>query len=304
MNRFKAYLQLVRLPAVFSAWADIALGMLLAHDTLYYDDCLLPFALLLLTSTCLYWAGMTFNDVFDVEIDAKERPQRPIPSSRISKRAAIRLGCGLMLAGSVSALFAGRFSFLVAIILSIAVLAYDGWMKKTHFGPLAMGSCRFLNVMLGASLQPEWSSLWVPLHWQVAACLGIYIVGVTWFAREESGQSHRSGLFIGMMIANLGLVLLAVCLFQLQVFTQDTQNSMRALFVILMVGLIVNRRAVTAFLNPSPSLVQVTVKVMLLSLIFLDAAMIYARTDSLYFAFGAVALVIPALLLSRWVYLT
>ena len=34
---------------------------------------------------CLYAAGMVLNDAFDAELDARERPERPIPSGRISR---------------------------------------------------------------------------------------------------------------------------------------------------------------------------------------------------------------------------
>ncbi len=62
--------------------ADVALGFLLTHD----PAAGLPwgvFALLVGASACLYEAGMALNDVFDVEIDRQERPDRPIPSGRV-----------------------------------------------------------------------------------------------------------------------------------------------------------------------------------------------------------------------------
>ena len=58
MSTFRTYLQLVRLPAVFTAMADIFLGYLLTHATLHP---LSNFGLLLLASSCLYLSGMVFN---------------------------------------------------------------------------------------------------------------------------------------------------------------------------------------------------------------------------------------------------
>jgi 4-hydroxybenzoate polyprenyltransferase len=72
----RAYLQLVRLPNVFTAMADILLGFLLTHRRL---DPWPQFALLLVASCLLYLAGMVLNDYFDREQDARERPFRPIP---------------------------------------------------------------------------------------------------------------------------------------------------------------------------------------------------------------------------------
>ena len=37
----------------------------------------------------LYVGGMALNDVVDAKIDGKERPKRPIPSGRISRRCRV-----------------------------------------------------------------------------------------------------------------------------------------------------------------------------------------------------------------------
>ena len=42
---------------------------------------------LLLSSAGLYLGGMVLNDVFDARLDAVERPERPIPSGRVSIRS-------------------------------------------------------------------------------------------------------------------------------------------------------------------------------------------------------------------------
>ncbi len=77
MSSLRTYLQLMRFPAVFTAMADILLGFLLNHDSFQHD--LMGLGLLLVSSSCLYLAGMVLNDVFDREVDARERPNRPIP---------------------------------------------------------------------------------------------------------------------------------------------------------------------------------------------------------------------------------
>src|ERR1019366_1143630 len=82
---WRSYAQLVRLPNLPSALADIGLaglatGLVVAR---------LPVFLLLLTSSaCLYLAGMVWNDYFDLDQDRRERPDRPIPSGAITLRRA------------------------------------------------------------------------------------------------------------------------------------------------------------------------------------------------------------------------
>src|SRR5437868_1114393 len=98
----------MRLPNVFTAMADIFMGYWFTHETL---EPIGAFLLLLVSSSCLYIAGMVFNDVFDVEQDRRERPHRPIPSGRISKRSATVLGCSIMFAG----LAAGNIAYSVFV---------------------------------------------------------------------------------------------------------------------------------------------------------------------------------------------
>ncbi len=56
---------------------------------------------------------------------------------------------------------------------------------------MGMGSCRFLNVLLGLSVADEALNWW-GLH--LASIVGVYIVGVTWLARTEARATRRSQL--------------------------------------------------------------------------------------------------------------
>src|SRR5437588_5137547 len=100
MSRLRAYAQLVRLPNLPTALADICLAALaLVVQFPSADFSALRFVLLLLASGCLYSAGMVWNDYFDQEQDRRERPFRPLPSGRIKPAEAVRLGSGLFLLG-------------------------------------------------------------------------------------------------------------------------------------------------------------------------------------------------------------
>src|SRR6185369_15378402 len=94
--RLLPYAQLLRIPNVFTAFADILLGTLAAGTLLTRP---LGSAALLLASGCLYCAGMVWNDYFDLDIDKKERPFRPLPSGKVSTRTAVWLGLSLLVAG-------------------------------------------------------------------------------------------------------------------------------------------------------------------------------------------------------------
>src|SRR5262249_41935882 len=96
-SRLLAFAQLLPLPNVFTACADIALATCVGAAVLSSvpDWFWLSAVMLALASGCLYLAGMVWNDFFDRAEDAESRPLRPIPSRRVSVRAAVLLGIAL-----------------------------------------------------------------------------------------------------------------------------------------------------------------------------------------------------------------
>jgi 4-hydroxybenzoate polyprenyltransferase len=295
MSDLRAYVQLVRLPNLPTALADICLGALAAHALPEHG---LAFVLLLLASACLYSAGMVWNDYFDREQDRRERPFRPLPSGRISPKPAARLGTTLLAAGVLLALPAGKTSAWLAVCLAGAILAYDGWLKRTWAGPLAMGTCRFLNVLLGVS---ACGTLPWPLGAHLASIVGLYIVGVTWFARTEARVSNQLALRGAAVVMLAGLILAV----PLRLSVPDGQRgSDLYLYLLVALGFLVGMPIAAALANPTPAHVQAAVKRALMGLVLLDAILATATA-------GLVGLLIllllaPSLYLNRksWLYAT
>src|SRR3954465_15525908 len=75
------WLRLMRLPNAFTAIADVSMGYLFVRHAV---DAPLLFGFLVVASAALYTAGIMFNDLFDFQIDLRERPYRPLPSGRVS----------------------------------------------------------------------------------------------------------------------------------------------------------------------------------------------------------------------------
>jgi 4-hydroxybenzoate polyprenyltransferase len=296
-NRLRAYLQLMRFPAVFTALADIFLGFLLTHETLSPVGELVA---LLGASSGLYLAGMVFNDFFDRDVDARERPNRPIPSGRISLRAAVLLASALIILGPLCAGFVGATAFEIALLLVGLVVAYDAFLKRTPVGPAAMGGCRFLNVMLGASAAagPTWSNPQLA----VALAMGVYVAGVTWFARQEAQQSSRAQLAAAGAVLHGGIAGLAAIAVTLP--ESAPANRWLAVIPLGVVTAWIDVGLAPAIREPTPRNVQSAVKRMLLSIVLLDAAMIYWKTGNPVLALAVAALVIPAATLGRWIFIT
>jgi 4-hydroxybenzoate polyprenyltransferase len=287
------------LPNVFTALADICLGGLAAGAL---PASWLPFGLLLLSSACLYSGGMVLNDLYDFEQDKRERPHRPLPSGRISQRAALRLGYSLLLSGLLIASIAGWrsdgmnwTSGDVAGFLVIVILLYDIWLKRTWAGPIAMGSCRLLNVLLGLSIADSIGG-WQNVH--LAATVGIYIVGVTWFARTEARTSNQR-----MLIAAAG-VMLAGLLLALPAPLGLVPNTGTFLFPYLLaiLGFLVGLPVCQAIVTPTPPHVQAAVKRAIMGLVVLDAVL--AIPFAGLWGLLLLVLLVPALYLGRWIYST
>lgn len=310
MRQFLAYLQLCRAANVFTALADIALGFLMTQAAQQgigsprWD----VFGWLLGSSACLYTAGMVWNDVFDREVDRQERPERPIPSGRISVRSASILGTLLLIGGIAAATMAGVQSLIVAAILVAGIMAYDGLVKATPVGPVFMGGCRFLNVMLGASaagLGNDFSAaagqVWARPQLLVAAALGTYIAGVTWFAREEADVSRRGPLGGAIAVVNLGIAALIALLFQPDLLGRHDlhNNHVNIAIMLALIAAPIDRRLLTAWYDPSAQNVRLAIKTCLLSLVFLDAALVVFFTGQPWYGAAVLTLLIPSLLLSR-----
>lgn len=304
-GKLRAYLELFRLPNVFTALADVMMGFLIVRGGL---EPVGAFLMLAAASAFLYIAGMVLNDVYDVEVDARERPFRPIPSGRISLVWARMLGYEFLVIGAglgwLAALAGGSLrSGVVATALAVCVWLYDRVLKKTFLGPLAMGACRFLNVLLGmsAAVAP-----WDAGHWTIAAGIGLYIVGVTWFARTEARESSRFALALAtaVMMAGIGMLAWFPSVAEWPIRVPEGRWS----FFWTMIAVLIGWRCVRAVITPTPSLVQTAVKQCILSLIMLDAAVTFAVLGStgpgLPWAVVILLLLLPTMFLGRWIYST
>lgn len=170
--------ELVRAPAALSVPGDSLAGAAAAGWPAGRRTALLPVA-----SVSLYWAGMALNDWADRELDAVERPERPIPSGRVAPRTALALSAGLTATGvGLAAAAGGVPAAAVATALAGAVWAYDLSAKSGPGSTAVMASTRGLDVLLGAAAggAPAVRSALVP-----AALVAAHTAAVTALSRGE-----------------------------------------------------------------------------------------------------------------------
>lgn len=142
-----------------------------------------------LAMSLLYVAGMYLNDAFDREIDARERPDRPIPSGQITASTVFAAGFALLGSGVivVAALCLATgvtwTATISAAVLAALIIVYDLRHKRIRWSPIVMGLCRvgvYTTASLAVSGQLDRAVV------IAAACVLAYLIGLTYVARSEN----------------------------------------------------------------------------------------------------------------------
>lgn len=300
------WLRLVRLPNHATAVADVVAGYLICGGPRPIGWPSPACWAAIVASLACYAAGMILNDVFDVDRDREERPERPLPSGVIAIGTARAVGWGLLAAGGAAAVAAASLTgspwpAVVGGLLATAVWLYDRHAKATPFGPAVMGGCRSLNWLLGMTVAggPAGSA------WMVPAGMGIYVAGITLFARDEATRSRAGGLAAATLVMVAGLVVAGAWPWlAAQVRAGDhwhvggTWLTPARLPTWLMLWAILGgsivARGIAAIADPTPHRVQRAVGNAIMSIITLDAALVLAACGEAW-AIVVLALLAPFL---------
>jgi len=280
-----AWLQLIRAPAVFTAFSNIVAAHLVATGGRIDWAAL---GILSLASGSLYSGGMILNDCFDREVDARERPERPLPSGAVGPKAAWVAGALALVTGVVLAALSGVVSLTIAALLALAILAYDGWAKDSILGPLNMGLCRYLNWVLGLSvLALDQRHLLMPVP------VLLYVLSLTLISRVEVGAESRGPVIlalVGMLAAGLSYGLLL------------GQGLADLAVGLAFFGAVLARVGLT-LRDFTPATAQQTVGFLVFGIIPLDALLVFS-TGQWLGACVVLLLMLPGRLLGRWMYVT
>lgn len=259
----KPWIQIIRPSNVLTAISDVLAGVALACLFLQQDlPQVNPLIWITISSMLLYTGGIVFNDVFDAALDKVERPERPIPSGRIKKSAASILGTLAFAIGCFLAFQVNMTAFYISLAIVLMCLLYNG-QAKHHFlaGPIVMGGCRGLNLLLGMAVLPDSLS-----YWYIAIIPIIYIASVTNISRGEVYGSNKTALLI-----SIGLY--SIVILTLLYFTYSSKNYLALVFILLF-SLMIGSPVSKALKTLQPQDVRKAVKFGVLALILMNASWI------------------------------
>lgn len=198
--RWRTYLLLGRVSNLPTVWSNCLAGAALAAATLDVPR----IAGLAVAMSLIYVAGMFLNDALDARVDAKHRPERPIPRGWITARETTVLGIAMLSAGVAAAAVSAvpgamRVTLAAAAALAALVLIYDRWHKQNPLSPLVMALCRgMVYVTVGVAVdEVPAAAVYVG-----AAVLVAYVIALSQIAKRDL----LPGKGIAMLIAGISVV--------------------------------------------------------------------------------------------------
>ena len=326
------YLLLIRAPNLFTVPSNILSGYF--ATTLLGDANITQLLLLIFSSIFLYVAGIILNDYFDINVDRKERPNRPLASGQITKRSALLIATSSIVAGNVLSWSVSWNSFIISFCLTIIIFIYNYWLKRNRAGnPLTMGSARFLNVLLGGS-----SALGLVTKMDltlvfVGYCLFLYTASISMLSMKEVPTGERlsnkawipivlsfltvlltvgsilvagfSGYFQTAFIFNLIIFSCIMCISFFHLFSRLKRITNLTLRGQYKKGYPkIEEESVDSINQTNISReIQQKVKTMILSIVVLDSIFLSGLVG-IYAGFAVLLLVIPPIILGRKLYLT
>ena len=294
----KDYLVLVRLPNLFTLPSNILVGMATVSSLAFTLTSFTQFLLLVTISVLLYCVGIVLNDLYDFDIDKKERPNRPLPSGKISRRSAIVL---VAIFSTIALILSLQVSFSTLVISSIlfsVIFGYDKYLKNTHAGPFTIASARVMNILLGTSVSltsvDSYSQI-VTLTF-ILIITFVYVTLIGFISRYEvHGFSDNTKLLLPLAI--VATVISSIILFSLMGFFKLESLIILSLFSFIMII------SFSRIYRRDSGRTQQIVRNMILSIIVLDSTFL---TGIIGIELGLVVLTLmaPLLVLANKMYMT
>jgi UbiA prenyltransferase family len=329
---FRKYFLLIRAPNLFTVPSNILSGYFATTTPSNADPQQL--LALIISSVLLYASGIVLNDYFDVKVDKKERPGRPLASGSIAVRSALILAASSITAANILTLFVGWTSFIVSCVLTSVIFGYNYRLKRNAIiNPLVMGTARFLNVIMGGSsalgVVPTMDMMLV----FVGYCLFLYTAAISVLSRmevSEAGNFFKKS-YLNPIVLSFSNILLTVVsilivgffgylyiafIFNIIIFLSIMIVTFFHLFTKLegsrkLAGETQYRKFLKVNKDNANDInrtnfgheIQRAIKTLILSIIVLDSVFLSGLVG-IYAGLAVILLIIPAILLGRRLYVT
>jgi len=199
---FKDLLAAGRIANLPTVWTNVLVGAALVGSNLEQATRL---SLVMLAGSLLYVAGCFYNDYYDRHWDAEHKPERAIPSGRLSASLLRSLVLIFTALGTGLCFSFGLGAGLVALWIIGFIIIYTRTHKRTAFAILPMGACRAGLYFLGFVSMGD-----VALQLKIIIpALGLisYIAGITLVARSEATNTLPSGAkWFGLLLLSAPIV--------------------------------------------------------------------------------------------------
>jgi len=297
-SNFKNYLLLIRLPNLFTLPSNVLLGFVLTATFTLTIVSVVQILILVTISTLLYCVGLVLNDLFDYEIDKRERPNRPLASGKISRRISIIIVTIFTIIALILSLLVSVTTFSISVLLLAIIFSYDKVLKNTRAGPFTIAAARVTNVILGSSA----NIISVDNFAQNASFMFVltitfvYVSLIGFLSRYEveGFTENIKSYLIPIVIAGIVSSILALNLIG---FFKYESLLILALFSFIMTKAIYNIH------KKDPTGIQQAVQLLIMSIIVLDSIFLTGIAGLMV---GAPVLILlaPLLILARKMYMT
>jgi len=295
---FKNYLLLIRLPNIFTLPSNILLGFILVSTFTLTITSTIQILMLVTISALLYCVGLVLNDLFDYEIDKKERPNRPLASGKISRRIAIIIVTIFTAIALILALLVSVTTFSISLILLAIIFGYDKYLKSTSAGPFTIAAARVTNVILGTTTNISSVDNFPQniLLIFVLTLTFVYVSLIGFLSRYEI-KGFSKNIKSYLLPVTIAGIVSSILVFNLVGFFKYESLLILALFSFIMA------RAICKIHKKDSTGIQQTVQLMILSIIILDSIFL-TGIAGLTVGFPVLILLAPLLILARKMYMT
>ena len=296
-SNFKDYLLLIRLPNLFTLPSNIILGFVLVSTFTMTITSVIQILMLVTISILLYCVGLVLNDLFDYEVDKKERPNRPLASGKVTKKVAIILVTILAAISLILSLLVSVTTFSISVLLLVIIFGYDKYLKNTLAGPFTIAAARVTNIILGTTVNNGLENFPQNVLLMLILTITFVYVSLVGFLSRYEVQGFSVKIKSYLIPAIIAGIIFSIVIFNLIGLFKYQSLLILALFSLIMA------KTIYRIHNKDSTGIQQAIKQMILSIIVLDSTFL-TGIAGLEIGLPVLILLAPLLVLARKMYMT